>query len=580
MDFAEQVKGAVDIVSVVGEYVRLRKSGPYRYIGLCPFHNEKSPSFTVHATHQFYKCFSCGAGGDVFKFLMERDGLSFYETLKSLAERYGIPMPKRSQYADEDSKLRGALQAMHEIALEQFRANLNAAAGESARAYLAKRGVSRETVDQFGLGYSERSGRALLRVLEQRDFPASQLEQSGLVGKREDGSWYDRFRNRLMFPIHNESGKIIGFGGRALAADDNPKYLNSPETPIYKKSRVLYNLNRAKESIRKEDRVILVEGYMDAIGVTAAGFGPVVASCGTALTAQQVQMLRRHTERIVVNFDPDAAGSNAAERSIGVLLDEGMQVRILELDADLDPDEYCKERGPEEYAAQLQQAKGYFYWLADRARGKFDTRTTEGQVQVLKFLMPAVQRVSDRMERMVIAGDVAEYIGVDRGMVLDSFKKAVAERQEARFKKPDTVLRPDERILLNALLTDENLREDAVEQLKPLEATIASFPTRRIFQAMFALTGSGGRFGFDEVHARLEEPDQNLLAHSVLAEDAVVSRDEVFAAIASMRRSEDQLRRSQLKGRIKELERAGRWEEALQLTAELQTLEQSARMRK
>jgi DNA primase len=580
MDFAEQVKGAVDIVSVVGEYVRLRKSGPYRYIGLCPFHNEKSPSFTVHATHQFYKCFSCGAGGDVFKFLMERDGLSFYETLKSLAERYGIPMPKRSQYADEDSKLRGALQAMHEIALEQFRANLNAAAGESARAYLAKRGVSRETVDQFGLGYSERSGRALLRVLEQRDFPASQLEQSGLVGKREDGSWYDRFRNRLMFPIHNESGKIIGFGGRALAADDNPKYLNSPETPIYKKSRVLYNLNRAKESIRKEDRVILVEGYMDAIGVTAAGFGPVVASCGTALTAQQVQMLRRHTERIVVNFDPDAAGSNAAERSIGVLLYEGMQVRILELDADLDPDEYCKERGPEEYAAQLQQAKGYFYWLADRARGKFDTRTTEGQVQVLKFLMPAVQRVSDRMERMVIAGDVAEYIGVDRGMVLDSFKKAVAERQEARFKKPDTVLRPDERILLNALLTDENLREDAVEQLKPLEATIASFPTRRIFQAMFALTGSGGRFGFDEVHARLEEPDQNLLAHSVLAEDAVVSRDEVFAAIASMRRSEDQLRRSQLKGRIKELERAGRWEEALQLTAELQTLEQSARMRK
>ena len=203
---------------------------------------------------------------------MENEGLSFYEALKSLAERYGIPMPKRSQYADEDSKLRGALLAMHELAQENFRANLNRPAGEAARAYLAKRGLAPETVEQFGLGYSDRSGRALLRLFEQRGFPAAQMEQSGLVGKREDGSLYDRFRNRLMFPIHNESGKIIGFGGRALAADDEPKYLNSPETPIYKKSHVLYNLHRAKEAMRKEDRAILVEGYMDAIGVTAAGF--------------------------------------------------------------------------------------------------------------------------------------------------------------------------------------------------------------------------------------------------------------------------------------------------------------------
>ena len=580
MDFAEQVKGAVDIVSVIGEYVRLRKSGPYRYMGLCPFHNEKSPSFTVHATHQFYKCFSCGAGGDVFKFLMEREGLSFYEALKSLAERYGIPMPKRSQYADEDSKLRASLHAMHEIALEQFRANLNGPAGETARSYLARRGLPAAALEQFGLGYADRSGRALLRALEQRDFTAAQLEQSGLAGRRDDGSWYDRFRNRLMFPIHNESGKIIGFGGRALSDDDNPKYLNSPETPIYKKSRVLYNLHRAKEAIRKEDRVILVEGYMDAIGVTLAGFGPVVATCGTALTAQQVQMLKRHTERIVVNFDPDAAGSNAAERSIGVLLDEGMQVRILELDADLDPDEYCKERGAEAYAAQVEGAKGYFYWLADRARAKFDTRTTEGQVQVLKYLMPAVQRVSDRMERMVIAGDVAEYIGVDRGLVLDSFKKAVSERQESKFQKPAVTLRADERMLLSALLTDEQVRGEAIEQLKPLESTIASFASHRIFHAMFTLAASGGRFGFDEVHSRLEEPDQNLLAHSVLAEDWAVSREEVMAAIDSMRRSEDLLRRTQCKARIKELERAGNWEEALRVTAELQGLERAAKARK
>jgi DNA primase len=576
MDFAEQVKGAVDIVSVVGEHVRLRKSGAYRYMGLCPFHNEKSASFTVHATHQFYKCFSCGVSGDVFKFIMEIEGLSFYEALKSLAERNGIPMPKRSQYADEDSKLRGSILAMHELAQENFRANLDTSAGETARAYLAKRGLSRETVEQFGLGYSASSGRALLRLFDERSFPAALVEQSGLVGKREDGTRYDRFRNRLMFPIHDRNGKIIAFGGRALAADDNPKYLNSPETPIYKKSHVLYNLHRAKEPMRKEDRVILVEGYMDAIGVTAAGFGPVVASCGTALTSRQVQLLKQHTPRIVVNFDPDTAGENAAERSINLLLEEGMQVRVLELDGGLDPDEYCKERGSGAYQERLEGAKGYFHWLADRARTKYDVRTTEGQVSVLKFLMPAVQRISDRMERMVVAGDVASYLGVDRGMVLDSFKKAVAERQEKQFVIPRVALRHDERILVNAMLAQPAAAPEIAGELRPLQA-ITTLPTRRIFQTIFVLCDGGGRLDFEAVNARLNEEDQTLLAQAVLADDGEISEEEVAGALASIRRSDSELQRSELKKRIKESERSGNWNEALRLTEELQRLERSRR---
>jgi DNA primase len=578
MDFAEQVKGSVDIVGVVGEHVRLRKSGPHRYMGLCPFHQEKTASFTVHVARQFYKCFSCGAAGDVFKFVMEIEGISFYEALKALAERNGIPMPKRSQYADEDSRVRGALFAMHEIAQETFRANLNGQAGETARAYLAKRGLAPETVERFGIGYSDRSGRGLLRILEQRNFPAAQIVESGLVGRREDGSVYDRFRNRLMFPIQDASGKIIAFGGRALAADDNPKYLNSPETPIYKKSSVLYNLHRAKEAMRKEDRAILVEGYMDAIGVTAAGFGPVVASCGTALTDKQVRLIKQHTHRIVVNFDPDAAGSNAAERSVTMLLDEGMQVRILELDGDLDPDEYCKQRGAAAYQERLDGAKGYFYWLADRARTKYDVRTSEGQVSVLKFLMPAVQRISDPMERMVIAGDVASYIGVDRGMVLDSFKKAVAERQENRFQRPAAVLRHDERILINALLTRPELAAEAIAELKAMEC-VATIPSRRIFQAMFALEAGGSRLAFEALHSRLEEEDQGLLAHVALGDDVDVSEEDLAAAMASFRRSEDEYRRGELKRRIKESERAGNMTEALRLYAELQSLERGTKAR-
>jgi DNA primase len=578
MDFAEQVKGAVDIVGVVGEHVRLRKSGTYRYMGLCPFHQEKTPSFTVHVTRQFYKCFSCGAAGDVFKFVMEIEGISFYEALKALAERNGIPMPKRSQYVDEDSKLRGAILAIHEAAQETFRGNLANSAGETARAYLAQRGISPETAELFGIGYSAPGGRSLLRALEQRSFPAAQIVDSGLAGRRDDGSLYDRFRNRLMFPIQDTSGKVIAYGGRALAADDNPKYLNSPETPIYKKSGVLYNLHRAREAMRKEDRAILVEGYMDAIGVTAAGFGPVVASCGTALTDRQVRLIKQHTHRIVVNFDPDAAGANAAERSVNMLLDEGMHVRICELDGGLDPDEYCKQRGAAAYQERLDAAKGYFYWLADRARTKYDVRTSEGQVSVLKFLMPAVQRVSDPMERMVIAGEVASYAGVGPGLVLDSFKKAVAERQDSSFRRPPVELRQhDERILLN-VLTQPGSSSGVVEELRSM-VVVETFASRRIFQAIFAMHDAGGAVTFDGIHARLAEEDQAILADAVLSEDMEVSEEELATAMASLRRAEGEFRRAELKRRIKEFERAGNWTEALRLTAELQSLERAARVR-
>ena len=578
MDFVEQLKGSVDIVSVVGEYVRLRKAGTQRYMGLCPFHNEKTASFTVHALRQFYKCFSCGAAGDVIQFVMEKEGVSFYEALKSLAERYGIPMPKRSQYADEESKARGAIFQMHELAQENFRANIKGPSGETARAYLKKRGVGDAMVEQFGLGYSVGSGRALLRLFDQNNFSAAQLEQSGLVRKREDGSFYDYFRNRLMFPIHNESGKIIGFGGRALAAEDNPKYLNSPETPIYKKSHVVYNLHRAKEAVRKQDRVILVEGYMDAIGVTAAGFPQVVASCGTALTAQQVQALKRHSQRIVVNFDPDAPGANAAERSINLLLEESMQVRIMELDGDLDPDEYCKQRGAPAYEERLEQAKGYIYWLADRARSRHDSRTTEGRVAILNSLLPSVQRIPDRMERAAIAGDLAGYIGVDRGMVLDSFKKAAAERREKTVEAPRIALRHDERMLLNALLGENGENDSIVRELREMQ-TIETFPSRRIFQVIFALDEAGYRPRFSEVYARLNEADQDLLSRAALADDFEASAEETQAALESLRRSENQHRRGQLKAQIRNSEREGKWEEALRLVEQLQRLDEPAKER-
>jgi DNA primase len=581
MDFKDQLKSSVDIVSVVGEYVRLKKAGPQVHKGLCPFHGEKTPSFNVHAARQFYKCFGCGEGGDVFSFVQKIEGISFYEALQLLAERHGIPMPKRSLVADDETKLRDAVFQMHELALEAFRANLRGPAGEEARAYLARRGVAPETIDRFGLGYAARSGNGLLRLLEQRGFSRAQIEKSGLVRQRDDGGFYDYFRNRLMFPIHGETGKTIGFGGRALAADDQPKYLNSPETPIYTKSHVLYNLHRAKEAIRKEDRAILVEGYMDAIGVSAAGFGAVVASCGTSLTEHQVRMLKRHSGNIVVNFDPDAPGAAAAERSLGLLLQEGAFVRIMSLDGGLDPDEYCKQRGAEGYRERLAEAKGYFYWLADRARAKHDVRTTEGVVAVLKTLAPIVERIADRVERMAVANDLAAYVGVAPGVVLDSFRRTVADRREARIEAPKQQLRADEKGLLHVLLSDLGGREELLPELKSVEI-LDRLATGRIYRAIIAAHAAGAAVAFDTIGARLEDSDRGLLADLALSEDAdrhEMSVDYGRECLASLRRSEEGARREEMKTRIKQAERAGNLTEALRLAQEMQEWERSGESR-
>jgi DNA primase len=581
MDFKEQLKSSVDIVNVIGEYVRLRKSGVSRYTGLCPFHSEKTPSFSVHAGHQFYKCFGCGASGDVLKFVMEFEHVSFPEALKLLAERNGIPMPKRAEYADAETHLRTVVFQMQELAQEAFREQLAGPAGAEARRYLEKRGVAPETSAEFGLGYAERSGRTLLRIFEKQGFTAEQMENSGLLGRRDDGSFYDRFRNRLMFPIHSESGKVIAFGGRALDPEENAKYINSADSPIYKKSMVLYNLHRAKEGIRKAERSVLVEGYMDVIGVFAAGVHEVVASCGTALTAQQVQSLRRHAGKIVVNFDPDAAGARASETAINLLLDESMHVRIVELEGGLDPDEYCIERGSEAYRGKLDKAQSYFYWLADRARAKFDLRTVEGRMAGFQFLLPAIQRLPEKIERVAIANDVAGYLGVDAGLVLENFRKAAMDRRDKKVAPIREPLRADEKILLNLLLSNEEARAELVPRLEQLPA-LEQFATRRIFKALFALQADG-RFGYDELHARLEESDRELLASAVLQDEMPQDETNSFAVslelgeqcLHSLEHSGFKARVATLKARVKEAERSGNLNEALRLAEELHRLERA-----
>jgi DNA primase len=577
MDFVEQVKSSVDIVKVIGEHVRLKKlGGSGRYVGLCPFHQEKTPSFSVHAGHQYYKCFGCGVGGDVFKFVQEIESVSFFEALKLLAERNGIPMPKRSEYSDPDSKLRNALLDIHELAAQLYRQNLNGPSGADARAYLAKRGVTPALAEEFGLGVSADSWDQLTRRLQEDRYSPEQMEATGLVMKRQEGSgFYDRFRGRLMFPIHNESGKVIGFGGRALKPDEEPKYLNSPETTIYRKSFVLYNLHRAKDAMRKGEQAILVEGYMDVIGVYSAGVREVVASCGTSLTNNQVRAIKKHTDRIVVNFDPDTAGANAAERYIQMLLEEGMKVRVLELEGGLDPDEYVKQNGAEVYREKVKRSSGYFHWLADRARRKFDMQSAEGRVAGLQFLLPAIQRVQDRLERATIAEELASYLNIDRGLVLDQFRKIATERKSAMAPRSAASALPGaEKVLLNALLTSPEARAEVLPRIVELRI-FDKLGTKAILQTLAVLSAEEKPFSFSELEQRLDSHNRDLLASVVFADeigDEFLAFDQANQCLRTLEAQNREIQVDSLRDSIRAAERNGNIADAMRLMEELNNL--------
>lgn len=586
MDFVEQLKSSIDIVKVIGEYVRLeRKGATGRYSGLCPFHQEKTPSFSVNQQRQFYKCFGCGVSGDMLKFVMEHDGLTFPETLRFLSDRYGIPMPQRAEFSDAESRMRAALYEMHEIAADVFRDNLRGPIGAEARAYLERRGISQELVDVFGLGFSDPSGQVLTRRFTERRFSNEQLEASGLVRRRNEGNGhFDAFRGRLMFPIHNETGKVIGFGGRSMRDEDQPKYLNSPETPIYKKTTVLYNLHRARDGMRKNQRAVLVEGYMDVIGVYAAGVKEVVASCGTALTNQQVRTIHRHTDSVILNFDPDKAGENAAERAIQLLLDEGMHVKVLSLGsaadgAKLDPDEFVKRFGADAYRAKLDAASGYFHWLADRARAKYDMRSSEGKVDALKFLLPAVKNIPDKLERAAVANDLASYLGVDPSMVLDQFKRAATDRKTASPAPPPRPELPTmERVLLHALFASPRVRQEILPQLTP--ELVQGFVSHEILDAFRHVEAEDPARIFAEVEGRLSESSRTLLHEALAADHTEEEQEEEFSwtqAVACLDRLQADYRKrsvADLKAQVKVAEREGRFGEALALMAEVKRLEE------
>ncbi|MFZ1014993.1 MAG: DNA primase [Terracidiphilus sp.] len=561
-DFAQSVKQQADIVKVIEGYIRLRNAGAQRFKGLCPFHKEKTPSFNVNGgSQQFFYCFGCQAAGDVFSFVGKIENVGFPEAVRIVAQKCGIPLPKREFSSPEEAKearLRGKLLDLHEAATAWFEDQLRGPAGALAREYLAGRGLDAKGIEKFRIGYAPDSFHALQeRLSGMADEPT--LRASGLFSAKEQGDGtqgplYDRFRKRITFPIANESGRVIAFTARALESGDKAgaKYINSPETPLYTKSLVLFNLDKAKTAIRQAEFALLVEGQMDCISVYLRGIQNVIATSGTAFTEQQVAILKRHTSNVVVNFDPDTAGANAAEKSIALLTEEGFAIKIVTLDGGLDPDRYIRERGVDAYMAAVRAARRQSDYLIERARQLFPGVSAEQKVKAMNFLLPQIRRIPEKLARDQFAADAAQKLGIDSAVLREELRQAALRRRDHVEIRP-TGLTEVERVLLRALaVTDpdhEEARRIAVQAVKEQPSW---FEELGAFQAMQSLAQRGAQ---DPMEMVTDQAQMALLAEALMGETAPPPAETVQGALVSLqkRRIESELRN--LRAQIADAER-------------------------
>ena len=593
--FADTVKQQADIVRVIGEYVKLKKSGAQNFSGICPFHKEKTGSFSVHATRQFYHCFGCGVSGDVFSFIQKIENVTFPEAVRLLAQKLGIAAPKQqydSPAEAREAKQRGVLLEIQEKACAFFQDQLRRPEAARAREYLAGRGLTDVIIRDFRIGYAPDSG-FVLRDRLKGEYDEETLKASGLFSWKETpavgsqpsanaeaagpqrpttngqqerptadsqrpAALYSKFRDRIMFPICNDSGRVIAFTGRRLSPDDKagPKYLNSPETPIYSKSRVLFNLDKAKEHIRKLEYAIIVEGQMDCISVYNAGFHNVIASSGTAFTEMHAKLLARYSRQAVVNFDPDTAGATATERTLALLVEEDFSIKVLTLEPGLDPDLYIRQRGKEGYAAALKGSQRYFDYLIARAQKQFPPRSADMKVKALNFLLPHVQRVPSRIVRDELALDIAQKLGIDDGVLRQELRKAATSRATNTVKPaPEAQITDAERVLIRVLAPGDSntqpLRAHAAEVLAAEHLT-QGLPTEALLVALGAAEPLG-----DPTSLPLSASDHRLLASILMNESEELTAELLDSALDALRRRLLEHRQRELRAEIAAAERKG-----------------------
>lgn len=485
-EVVEEIRSKIDIVDVVSDHVALRKRGK-NFLGLCPFHNEKTASFTVSQEKQLFHCFGCGEGGNAFSFLMKIQNISFWEAAKILADKLGIPLEIDKRYDSHRDKDKDKVVEIMEAAVKFYISQIKTSS--AAIEYFKKRGLDSGAVSTFKLGYSPDNWDSLYRHLVTAGFLPTDIEKAGLTISKEGGSFYDRFRNRIMFPIFDVNSRPIGFGARSLDGSE-PKYLNSPETSVYNKSNVLYGLNFSKDSIKRSNYSMIVEGYMDMIACYVNGFTNVVASSGTALTMNQVKVLRKFSENIVLIFDSDSAGSLATERSIEMLSVLGIYPKVAILSGGKDPDEILKKDGKERFAEILRASVPWLRYRIDNILKKHNIKDPEGKSKAIREAAVLLAKEKDSIIRNEYISLLSERTNTDKDMVSSEIKKIGYqkqgyERKEDAMKKPDSKLLKAEKLLIRLAVEDADLRNKILAEITPLD--FSEGPRREIFEKISGL---------------------------------------------------------------------------------------------
>jgi DNA primase len=518
----DEVRSAANIVSVVSEYVALKKRGR-NHVARCPFHNEKTPSFNVNEEKQIFMCFGCGVGGDVFKFVMQIEHLSFPEAVRFIAERHGIALPEATapSAAAAASSTDILRKAMAETVAMYHRCLLDTQEGKPALKYLQERGISHETIARFQLGYSPAEGEALVQTMRNKGFTSEALEECGLARRSEDGSrFYDAFRGRIMFPINDIRGRTIAFGARAMG-DRPPKYLNSPETKLYNKSRNLFGLSFSKEAIKALDQAILVEGYMDFIIPFQYGVENLVASLGTSLTPQQVELLGRYTREVVVSYDPDSAGLAATQRSLDLFLEGDFRVKVLRLPAGQDPDLYVRKAGPAEYRNRARDSVSYLEFLLDAAiQNQGALGDPKKKVQVMNTVLPYLAKLPSAVERSDYVFQFARKLGIEDQQLLAETRRAAQQKRVRLAEGPvasAVSMKFAEKRLLQLLLNNADLQL----QILPLcsKQDFEGMAAERIFSALLDVYSREQLGTYEGLHRHFAgEAEQDLLAQLEIEE--------------------------------------------------------------
>jgi DNA primase len=591
-NFAQTVKEQTDVVRVVGEYIKLRKSGA-NWSALCPFHKEKSGSFYLYPATASYYCFGCHEHGDVFTFVMKMESVSFPEAVRAVATKMNIPLPKRDFNSPQEAEaagLRKQLIDVHEAATQYFQQSLQSPEAARAREYMTGRGITADTIAKFRLGYAPESFNDMRDRLG-KFFPEEVLRASGLFSSREqeDGSpgpMYARFRKRITFPIANEQGKPIAFTARALDSADadakaGPKYMNSPETQLYTKGQVLFNLDKAKAAIKTADVALIVEGQMDCISIFMSGIQGVVATSGTAFTESQVRLLGRFTKNVVLNFDPDSAGANAAEKTSGLLVEEDFNVRVVTLEGGLDPDRFVKEHGIAEYTTAVRGAVRYSDYLIERARVLFPQRTPEAKVKAMNFLLPHIRRIPNAIARNDFAENAAQKLGIESSLMRQELKQAAQQRLESVKQAQPKAVSEVERILLCALVLPDadSSRAMAAEHLGANPDWYAELPTAALIEVL-----ANGPSPDSALEAAPDAASRLLLAsvlHQASAESEASREtllEQVGNALKSLQERRLERRLRELRLMISEAQRRGDETMLRQLAHEKLQLERELRL--